>query len=103
MNIFNRLFMALLSLVVVVAGVIVLLLLTKLITPAVVSPNGFLTQQWSYFTQLSITDAIKMALIAVGLILIGGILFILELTPRKRRRTQKTAEAMRMERGPTRR
>ena len=84
MNIFNRFIMACLSLVFLTIGITALLLLTKLVTPTAVSPGGLFTTQWHFFTQLSSADTIKVALAAGLLSLISAIVFLLEITPRRR-------------------
>jgi hypothetical protein len=88
MNVFNRIVMLLLSAALLAFGIIGLLLIGGLIAPAAVSPNGVLLRQWRFFTQLNTADATTAAIVCAVLALVGFILLILELLPRRREPAQ---------------
>jgi hypothetical protein len=81
MNIFNRIAMLLLSLAALVFGVVALLLISGLVTPANVSPGGVFLNQWRFFVHLSATDATTAMLVCTIIAVAGLIIFILELLP----------------------
>ena len=79
MNVFNRIFMILLSLVAIAFSVIVFLLVGGVIRPAQVSPGGFLFNLWSFFAQLNSTNATIAVVIFALVVIIAVILLIFEL------------------------
>ena len=80
MNVFNRIFMILLSLVAIAFSIIVFLLIGGVIRPAQVSPWGFLFNLWSFFAQLNATNA-TIAVVAFAIVvIIALLLLILELS-----------------------
>lgn len=81
MNTFNRIAMLLLSLAALVFGVVALLLVSGLVTPANVSPGGVLLNQWRFFVHLNATDATTAVLVSAIIAVAGLIIFILELLP----------------------
>jgi hypothetical protein len=87
-NVFNRIVMLVLSGASLAVGIIGLLLVGGLITPAAVSPNGVLLRQWRFFTQLNGTDATTATIVCVVLALVGIILLILEVLPGRREPAQ---------------
>jgi hypothetical protein len=79
MHVFNRSSMILLSLVAIAFSIIVFLLVGGVVRPNQVSPGGLLLGQWSYFAQLSSTNATIAAIVCALLVLVAVIVFILEL------------------------
>jgi hypothetical protein len=84
MNIFNRLAMLLLSLAALAFGVVVLLLLSGLISPTIVSPGGLFLNQWRFFAHLNGAEANTAVLVCAIVAVVGLILLILELLPSRR-------------------
>jgi hypothetical protein len=85
MNTFNRIAMLLLSLAALVFGVVALLLVSGLVTPANVSSGGIFLNLWSFFAHLNPTDAITATLVSAIVAVVGLIVFILELLPGRRK------------------
>jgi uncharacterized alkaline shock family protein YloU len=79
MNIFNRIAMLLLSLAALVFGVVVLLLVSGLVSPASVSPGGVFLNLWRFFAILNTKDATTAALVCAIVAVVGLIVLILEL------------------------
>jgi hypothetical protein len=80
MNVFNRIFMILLSLVAIAFSIIVFVLVGRVIRPAQVSPGGFLFNLWSFFEQLNATNATIAVVIFAIVVIIALLLLILELS-----------------------
>jgi uncharacterized alkaline shock family protein YloU len=80
MNVFNRIFIILLSLVAIAFSVIVFLLVGGVVRPAQVSPGGFLLGLWSLIAQLNQANATIAAVVFVIVVIVAVILLILELT-----------------------
>lgn len=84
MNTFNRIAMLLLSLAAFVFGVVVLLLVSGLVTPATVSPGGVFLNQGRFFAHLNVADATTAALVGAIVAVVGLIVLILEILPGRR-------------------
>ncbi len=84
MDVVNRIVMLLLSIAALAFGVIGLLLLGGVITPAQVSPGGVLRDQWAFFPRLRGTDATTAAIVCGVLVVVGLLFLILEMLPGKR-------------------
>ena len=88
MNVFNRIIVILLCLIAIAFSIIVFLLVGGILRPTQVSPGGFLSGLWSFYTQLSPTYA-TIAAIAFALMLILALLIlILEFVNLRRRADQ---------------
>ena len=81
MNTFNRIVILLLSLAALVFGVVTLLLVSGLVTPADVSPGGVFLSLWSFFAHLDTAGATTAILVCALVAVVGLIVFILELLP----------------------
>jgi uncharacterized alkaline shock family protein YloU len=79
MNVFNRIFVILLSLVAIAFSIIVFLLVGGVVRPAQVSPGGFLLGLWNLFAQLNQANATIAAVVFVIVLIVALILLILEL------------------------
>jgi uncharacterized alkaline shock family protein YloU len=79
MNVFNRIFMILLSLVAIAFSIIVFLLVGGVVRPAQVSPGGFLLGFWGLFAQMNATDATIAVVVFVFVVIAALILLILEI------------------------
>ncbi len=88
MNVFNRIIVILLCLIAIAFSIIVFLLIGGVIRPNQVSPGGFLSGIWSFYSQLSPSNA-TIAAIAFALLLIAAlIILILEFVNLRRRADQ---------------
>jgi len=85
MNTFNRIVMVLLSLVALVFGVIALLLVSGLITPASVSPSSIFLNLWSFFAHLNSAEATTAIWVCAIIAVVGLVVLILELLPGRRK------------------
>lgn len=81
MNIFNRIVMVLLSLVTLIFGVVALLLVNGLVTPANVSPGGVFLNLWHFFAHLNSADATTATVVCAIVAVVGLVILILELLP----------------------
>ena len=85
MNVFNRIIVMLLCLIAIAFSIIVFLLVGGIIRSTQVSPGGFLSGLWSFYTQLSPSYA-TIATIAFALLLIVSlVILILEFVNLRRR------------------
>jgi hypothetical protein len=89
MNIFNRFFMTLLSLALLLIGVIGLLLSVRMIHPRDVSPNGYFLRQWTFLTDLNAADTRTAMLLFIGFCVIGFLLLMMELRVSNQQRATK--------------
>jgi uncharacterized alkaline shock family protein YloU len=80
-NAFNRILLLVLGALALVAGVIVLLIVTQVVHPTDVSPGGFLGDFWQGFAHLSGVSAITAVIISILVALAGLALLIVELLP----------------------
>ena len=88
MNVFNRIIVILLCLLAIAFSIIVFLLVGGVIRPTEVSPGGFLSGLWSFYSQLNPSYA-TIATIAFALLLIVSlIILILEFVNLRRRADQ---------------
>lgn len=88
MNVFNRIIVILLCLIAIAFSIIVFLLVGGVLRPTQVSPGGFLSGLWSFYSQLSPSNA-TIATIAFALLLIVSlIILILEFVNLRRRADQ---------------
>jgi uncharacterized alkaline shock family protein YloU len=88
MNVFNRIIVILLCLIAIAFSIIVFLLVGGVLRPTQVSPGGFLSGLWSFYSQLSPSNA-TIATIAFALLLIVSlIILILEFLNLRRRADQ---------------
>ncbi|HYX50962.1 MAG TPA: alkaline shock response membrane anchor protein AmaP [Ktedonobacteraceae bacterium] len=88
MNVFNRIIVILLCLIAIAFSIIVFLLVGGIIRSTQVSPGGFLSGLWSFYSQLSPSNA-TIATIAFAFILIVAlIILILEFVNLRRRADQ---------------
>ena len=79
MNVFNRSFMILLSLIAIAFSIIVFLLVGGVVRPTQVSPGGLLLGLWSFFAQLNSTNATIAVIVCALVVIVAVIVFILEL------------------------
>jgi len=79
MNVFNRSFMILLSLIAIAFSIIVFLLVGGVVRPTQVSPGGLLLGLWSFFAQLNPTSATIAVIVCALVVIVAVIVFILEL------------------------
>jgi uncharacterized alkaline shock family protein YloU len=79
MNVFNRIFIILLSLVAIAFSIIVFLLVGGVVRPAQISPGGFLFDLWNFFAQLNQANATIAAIVFIIVLIVALILLILEL------------------------
>jgi hypothetical protein len=84
MNVFNRTIVILLSLVVIAFCIIVFLLVGGVVRPSQVSPVGLLLSLWSYFAQLTSTNATIAVIVCALIVLVAVIVLSLELIMRQR-------------------
>jgi uncharacterized alkaline shock family protein YloU len=85
MNVFNRMIVILLCLIAIAFSIIVFLIIGGVIRPTQVSPGGFLAGLWSFYSQLSPTNA-TIAAIGFALILLSALgIVILEFVNIRRR------------------
>jgi hypothetical protein len=78
MNVFNRIIMILVCLIAIAFSVIVFLLIGGIIRPTQVSPGGFLSGLWSFYSQLSPSNATIAAVAFAFVVIVALILLILE-------------------------
>jgi uncharacterized alkaline shock family protein YloU len=78
MHVFNRMIVILLCILAIAFSIIVFLLIGGLIRPTQVSPGGFLAGLWSFYSQLSPTNATIAALGFALILLIALGIVILE-------------------------
>src|SRR5947208_3603684 len=76
MNVFNRIIVILLCLIAIAFSIIVFLIIGGVIRPTQVSPGGFLAGLWSFYSQLSPTNA-TIAAIGFALILIIALVIVI--------------------------
>ena len=88
MNVFNRIFVIILSLLAIAYSVIVFLLVGGVIQPAQVSPGGFLLGPWRFFAQLNSTNATIAVVILILVVIAAVILLILEFNIFRRKSDQ---------------
>lgn len=79
MNVFNRIFLSLLSLAAIAFSTIVFLLIGGVVRPAQVSPGGFLLDFWRFFSLLNPANATIAFLVCALVVIASLILLILEL------------------------
>ena len=79
MNVFNRIFMIILSLAAIAFSIIVFLLTGGVVRPAQVSPGGFLLGLWGFFAGMNATDATIAVVVCVIVVILALILLVLEL------------------------
>jgi len=79
MNVFNRSFMILLSLIAIAFSIIVFLLVGGVVRPTQVSPGGLLLGLWSFFAQLNPTNTTTAVIVCALVVIVAVIVFILEL------------------------
>jgi len=79
MNVFNRSYMILLSLIAIAFSIIVFLLVGGVVRPTQVSPGGLLLGLWSFFAQLNPTNATIAVIVCALVVIVAVIVFILEL------------------------
>ena len=78
MNVFNRIIMILVCLIAIAFSIIVFLLVGGVIRPAQVSPGGFLSGLWSFYSQLNPSNATIAAVASALLLIVALIVLILE-------------------------
>jgi hypothetical protein len=78
MNVFNRIIVILVCLITIAFSIIVFLLVGGIIRPAQVSPGGFLSGLWSFYSQLSSSNATIAAVAFALLLIVALIVLILE-------------------------
>jgi hypothetical protein len=78
MNVFNRIIVILVCLIAIAFSIIVFLLVSGLIRPTQVSPGGFLSGLWSFYSQLSPSYATIAAIAFALLLIVALIILILE-------------------------
>ena len=78
MNVFNRIFMILVCLIAIAFSIIVFLLVGGVIRPTQVSPGGFLSGLWSFYSQLNSSNATIAAIAFALLLIVALIVLILE-------------------------
>ena len=79
MNVFNRIFMIILSLAAITFTIIVFLLTGGVVRPTQVSPGGLLVGLWGSFAGLNATDASIAVVVCVIVVILALILLALEL------------------------
>jgi uncharacterized alkaline shock family protein YloU len=85
MNVFNRMIVILLCILAIAFSIIVFLIIGGLIRPTQVSPGGFLAGLWSFYSQLSPTNATLAAIGWALILLIALGIVILEFVNIRRR------------------
>ena len=78
MNVFNRIIMILVCLIAIAFSIIVFLLVGGVIRPAQVSPGGFLSGIWNFYSQLNPSNATIAAVAFALLLIVALIILILE-------------------------
>ena len=76
MNVFNRIIVILVCLIAIAFSIIVFLLVGGVIRPTQVSPGGFLSGLWSFYSQLSPSYA-TIAAVAFALLLIVALIIVI--------------------------
>jgi uncharacterized alkaline shock family protein YloU len=76
MNVFNRIIVILACLIAIAFSIIVFLLVGGVIRPAQVSPGGFLSGVWSFFSQLNQSNA-TIAAVVCALLLIAALMILI--------------------------
>ena len=76
MNVFNRIIVILACLIAIAFSIIVFLLVGGVIRPAQVSPGGFLSGLWSFYSQLNQSNA-TIAAVACALLLIAVLVILI--------------------------
>ncbi len=76
MNVFNRIIVILFCLLAIAFSIMVLLLVGGIIRPTQVSPGGFLSGLWSFYSQLSPSNA-TIATVAFALLLIVALIILI--------------------------
>jgi uncharacterized alkaline shock family protein YloU len=79
MNVFNRIFMIILSLAAISFSSIAFLLIAGAVRPAQVSLGGLLIGLWGFFARLNATDATIAIVVCVFIVALALILLVLEL------------------------
>jgi hypothetical protein len=79
MNVFNRIFMILVCLIAIAISIIVFLLVGGVIRPTQVSPGGFLSGLWSFYSQLNPSNATIAAIAFAFVVIVALIILILEI------------------------
>jgi hypothetical protein len=78
MNVFNRIVMILVCLIAIAFSIIVFLLVGGIIRPDQVSPGGFLSGLWSFYSQLNPSNATIAAVAFAFVLIVALIILILE-------------------------
>jgi hypothetical protein len=78
MNVFNRIIMILVCLIAIAFSIIVFLLVGGVIRPSQVSPGGFLSGIWSFYSQLNQSNATITAVVCALLLIAALVILILE-------------------------
>ena len=78
MNVFNRIIMILVCLIAIAFSIIVFLLVGGVIRPTQVSPGGFLSGLWSFYSQLNPSNATIAAVAFAVVVIVALIILILE-------------------------
>ena len=78
MNVFNRIIMILVCLIAIAFSIIVFLLVGGVIRPTQVSPGGFLSGLWSFYSQLNPSNATIAAVAFALVVIVALIILILE-------------------------
>ena len=78
MNVFNRIIMILVCLIAIAFSIIVFLLIGGVIRPTLVSPGGFLSGLWSFYSQLNPSNATIAAVAFALVVIVALIILILE-------------------------
>ena len=78
MNVFNRILMILVCLIAIAFSIIVFLLVGGVIRPTQVSPGGFLSGLWSFYSQLNPSNATIAAVAFAVVVIVALIILILE-------------------------
>lgn len=85
MNVFNRIIVIFLCLIAIAFSIIVFLLIGGVIRPTQVSPGGFLAGLWSFYSQLSPTNATLTAILFALILIVALVIIIFELRFIRRR------------------
>jgi uncharacterized alkaline shock family protein YloU len=88
MNVFNRIIVMLLCLIAIAFSIIVFLLVGGIIRSTQVSPGGFLSGLWSFYSQLSPSYATIATIAFALLLIIALVILILEFVNLRRRADQ---------------
>ena len=85
MNVFNRVIVILLCLIAIAFSIIVFLLVGGILRSTQVSPGGFLSGLWSFYSQLSPSYATIATLAFALLLIVSLIILVLEFVNLRRR------------------